>query len=1406
MTSQEQMRQRMNEVLGQIRNLIDHQSWRMAYRELQRIKPEIDAQRENLIDLVQLHRELSKELKETTSSVIQSSKDGLKKLINLSLEAFDSDRAQELLTQWEDCQLDETEIDPEFISWRDSIRIRRDEASAYRVSSVTQNLLEAKWAEIEEIKRTRRDVAPNEIAELYNTALTIARDAAAQNPTNSYLAALHDRAQRLREEAGKVEGIATSGAESGAYKRVLASYKKYKDDDLIPVYDIEGNFISNLPKQEARERTLIDARAYAQGKIAEYRDVAAPLRREDKPREALSALQRYKENELDEFLEPNDIERIHQLENELFEEIRTLEVAESKAEEAAKVAETDGLQAWKTLTAAMDTHRGLRHSQRVQDIRADIILRLNQELKAHYEDLSLTFQNGDWHTVTRKGKHLKDTYSNIDDQLAAGLRLINVLINDADSSIKLHDEVTRVFSQVKILLDNHDRSSAEEAQDLINGLQSKYDRSRLEIFEDYESLVSRIQQQLNANTELERLGKYESHTDPAAVERAINNARAGAQHVDDDGMAQRYTEVAQILELHLEFLRAQRDYSSKQLDDALSRLTQKVLIDERAPDTKVAEDLLSKITKELELKKDIANQLLSARDFLENGRYPEALGIIRDLIVGSLTRDERAQVEGVRSEIARQWRIQIEQKFMRLTVHDEVNRKEIEDDLDDLKTNLDLDRESDKWRSRLAPILMVAQAREEESVSNYEQAERFWTDALRLPGIRADARQYIETQLNRLNSITVTNELNAILTRIATAEDRDIPHLVGQLSDLATKLGEYEQKWRDVGYSILQLQAVIVQATLTEDPNKRARLFSHASNISRRPQLTREVGDEALEHLRIRQIQLADLGPRIAEWMGDIELRLAADKTLDEIQNAVSIWKENLSQYSHDFASLDIWYRKRKERVVAKLVAEVPNTVGVRIEQLSPLAKLLILEQPQGKVLEQEIGKLSANLDKQIEEALGSYKTAAAYQSIESPKDIINKQIKEFEDLVNNLNIIAKILSQFNITSTAELQAIAQNVQQRQKQDVDNLEQTIKSLTQLRNDYESVVRRSGEGFQQVEEARKLLETMKEKFPEHPATIKAFREIDGVSNRLGDLKKKLDSLRDYMKQERFVEANQIIASIDVKALRSYKLHDNLNIEDVYQHRTLNTWEEVVGTAQKRLQALETIQAWAAPFAPDINFDLYTCKPRPQNDATQADEESQAKWVVEWDAIHAEVETLIEQGHFSAAINRIQEALDGVKGRFMGLNKAIEQIQNPPLVDVPPDLAYITNAIDRNGRYIQAIRYAGTNCGRKILQDIQVNCVGLYQQQSKEAEDKIKEIRVLVDRWNQYESQYTAALKRIAGVLGPKKGNAKSATEIRQGVNQASSVLKKMREMSPDHVLLPAMSDHYILSQARQHMKN
>lgn len=1409
MSTIEQTRQQVETALEQAIEQRERQRYRAAHQSLQRISELVDDEDNAFVDEIERYRTLLRELRQETRQNIRDIKQQLDEQLSRNVEDFESDVVLELLDQWRENILEDQDDDPELLSYNNTINRRRDDARMYRIASSTDREITQLIQEAERRQNTDRAVTPDELlTSYYRRARDIALEASSQHKGNHYLEAIAQRAEKAYSDASAQLGIVTTAAQDQNYRELMQFLRSKPAGSLVPVYRNGEEFLGRRPVEEAIDIMAVEARAFAKMKIGEYRDKAEAYLEQQKPQEADEVLRQYKTNGLEEFTERNDLARVEELETRISTAITELRNAQNRVQEARTISGTDGRRAYSTYQEALRLYQGVKHLPETASIYEDIVRRLRQELRTAIDDLHTAYDQGELLRVIEGYRTLNSGYANLDPSLLELLHEAETLASKAETERKTTEDVNGKLREIRRLIAQQEAESTRQAEAMLQALQRSYDTTILEGFDDYHELAAAINRQLHADAELERLAKFKDKLDLQAVERNLNAARNGS---DDP----RFAELARELELHLFFLQAKRDADRRRYEEASQKLQVVIEGGDLAPDSAEAEELMATVNAALSNDAELKAFLQQVETYLQEDNPQLAFEYIEDnASINAPRRQDREKLRELKSRAQRGWRQQIIEYLNGLSITDEgLSIEDIEENLENLEIKLEASRDADLYRRRLQGLIAVAMARQAMARNDIRTALERW-QAARQHVRTIQEKEYVDQQINALTRQQMRTRLEKLIEETTDVDRDKLPAVIGQLGTLANELDELSRQWDDTIYLVWYLRAQLTRAILTETLDRRRRLFDRIYEAAQRPELAFELDDPRDERERQHQRELASKGQAVADSMNLIEENLVATKSLEELQNAVDRWKEQLEDYTEYFPVLNNWYESIKRTATDKLLEEIQDIeAGFEVHHLQPLAKLLVLGHPRGKSLQGELPALHAQLDAQTDRALEDYTTGAGFENVPDAREVITRQIDQLKGLQQSHQVVSKILRQFQ--NTMELRSMAGDLERNSQSQKDSLEHALTSLDTLVTNYDAALMHLSKGHAGQRQASEAVQKMNAILPDHVATRIAQATLNTHQSTLQQLLNKVDELRLAAEREQYQKAHQIIEQLrqDLPLLEEYQLHDSLGVMDVYQSRQYNHWDDVVAMIEERLYALDRVQRWAAPFEPDMTPGIINCIKTNNADILAMSTDGLTppevtaegrKWVVDWGELVEQIDPFITSGQFNRARAQIELAIRGNQSTTMSLERAVELAENPPIIE-EHEGGLAISTYDIPMRYQLATRNAGTACGRKIFASVQRECLPRYRGWLQEAEELLDYITQQERKLDEYELRFKKGLQRIAAALDNGGNKRERETELRQGVNQAQGALNRIQQLCGSHPMLPHMRNHSILREAKENMK-
>lgn len=1433
MTLNEEIRPKIEEALRLAAQYKEQKEYKRAYNALRSVETLVQAGEVESTELRRRHDRLMREVRQAANAELQAIQKQLDALFNRPVAEFDEEVARSFLSEWEQNLLGEDRQTLD--SYSDSVDRRSDDRRDYEEAARVRREVEGLWQEARHQQATTK-IPPGELFNLYyDRAYSIAAQAAAEYPDNSLLVVLKSEAWRLREEMGNLESLSTSAGQFGKYVDVLDYIDTLKDDDWFPYYRSAEDFVGNFRKQDAKTRLEEEARAFAREKKNKYRSEAMDLRDQFRPREALQALEHFDSYNVTRFLESNDRDELIDLRTQINEHAARLEDAERLVEQARKRAKTGAFPAWQQYVEGARSYPGVLHYEKTLRVANQILDNIRQELKDAFAQQQLQFQAENYRQVIEESdRFIRDCRKAIDDARPVLGEKVDVA-HRLELSLKnfqdLRGEAQRAQTQRDTLRDALEQARQwvldqrlEEARRSLEQIENSYPPDYLNAFKLYGEVSSELSVRLSAEKELERLKGMLTHPDPVAVQRAQENARAAA-NVRQDNFADKFADVADQLGLHLDFLRAQREVSEGQFEDARKRL-ESLLLDDRAPDMHAAERLLEEVKQTLTEAEDLSLLFQTVVQLLKENRAEEAYERIKDVRAPASGPDRRRfnDLRGQAVDALRE-RIKLDLRQLRIDSPSD-DLEQAEKDLSQLEFELEeAPGEIRRLRRQLNPYIAAAAARKAEDVAaknedpaKFEEARRHWTRALDLAKGRLDDEEYINRRLYDLEKKILSQEVDHLLARARNSDrEEDVMQFRSSLHDLSAQLEKKAKEApTDPEFVLWNLEILLAEVELTSSTDERLDLFNKAA--SKAGQIRRERFSKYATALLNR----ARLGPGIGRAMKTIESRLGPEKSIQELEEAIRVWQDELEPHKKEFPFADVWYHNLYEDTVRKLsdITQKRDVEGKgKFDYLGAYAKLRILGSVQGNALDGELYNTWSTLSPEIERLLKNYRIAGGYEHLPTPLDQVKKQIEDLSAHWTAVELIRSLLDRFR-ESTQELRELAHEHEGKAKTESQMLKQAFQELDSLQQKYEAALAllsgEQGNSPERQRAASDLYQKMQvQDFRDHPLTKDLGDRLSRIAKGQTGLTGVLDSLRDAMKKTDYRLAESLVKQIDPQELNRYGLEGALKIPD--GSGVINTWKDVQEIIPQRRECFDRVLNWYDPFdaGPQEVVPGEVANGAASSNGFDEDEplaggtspegaEARISRVVNWEAERQRIEADLKSGQFERARQRITRAVTRSSRQGMCLHDALARAENPPLADTPDRFA-ADETDDINWRYHIALDRAGSETVKKMLTWVREVCIPEYREQLEEADALWDEINQTEQNWKLLDNKFKTALKEIAALLDERSRSSRSLfkkgkepPDLNQKRKQAHNVINQMANLCPSHPLIKSMREHALLA--------
>jgi hypothetical protein len=561
----------------------------LSYREyaldsLERLRAAItDENVDEAVEQLRSLRTLVKDWQRTTA--IRKARVWLDEALRGDLLLFNGEEARRHLERWKDALTPDSD-DFEYTRYETLVDNRADQKStALLVHGVTAHC-ESLLSRAQELERSETPPRPEFIlSNYYGKAHSMVRAAVAEHEGNAELTLLLQRAEKLYNDRQTAAKIYTDALEREKYRDALNDLSRLPADVPVPRFTADTAsgrrtlvFAGMTPVSEARSELETLAQAWAAGKAAEMiRTASAQLDTHD-PQAGLETLAG--REPFDQFLTADLRAQLDGLRSRAQNDLRSRQRAEQLVTQAAQTLEVNPIDAWNQYAEA---YRLFEWTPALPPLRDSVLKALAGQLERLVSRAEQAFNNREMEHVRQIVGSARRIYSGKDavlDTLLERLTELEEMTRQYDDYL---GSASDLYSQVKVLL----RDDAVAANDLLTQLES-YPDIVLEAFPDLHEYRNRVNRRLSADQIYNGLYAQVYVPDVASVDRGIQAAEAAAEDYTDD---HRFPSLTRLLHLHRDFLLAQQQHNTGQVEKALF-LIEPVANASNHPDREAARRLL----------------------------------------------------------------------------------------------------------------------------------------------------------------------------------------------------------------------------------------------------------------------------------------------------------------------------------------------------------------------------------------------------------------------------------------------------------------------------------------------------------------------------------------------------------------------------------------------------------------------------------------------------------------------------------------------------------------------------------------------------------------------------------------------------------------------------------------------
>lgn len=524
------------------------------------------------------------------SDIVQTARNWIEDALKADLITFDITTAQQYLDQWQEVALSEEGASTEVEHYRQQVEQRiqekRDTLQIRGVISHCEALLQGAanteaGAEPPHPEFMRR--------QYYDKALHTAQAAMAEFSDSPDLERLLQKVERVHNHKLIAAEIFMQALQHMNYTVALHNLDQLPATERIPRFiattqttgDVKFNYEGLVSQPEARSELTRHATTWASNTVQTAMQAAQQQLDAHNPQAGLDTLTIA--DDVRRYLDDDTRSQLNTLEAICRKTLMDQQTAQTRAEQAKKMAGDDPLAAWDTYTEARNTYEW---AEGLTEARQAIIKGMRHRLRQLIGQVDEAFEARDMNLVRSLSQQARIAYENKDSALDELLQRVTEYGDMANRYDEYIQTGQGILAQVRELL----WEDTVGANDLLSQVES-YPDIVLEAFTDLYDLRTTVNQRLNADQRYSEL--YPALFDPKidTVREAIDKANAATTEFAEDA---RFSSLLQALQLHLAYLSAQIQAQNGNSEPA-QKLLAPVLSQPNHPDFAAAQQLMQQL-------------------------------------------------------------------------------------------------------------------------------------------------------------------------------------------------------------------------------------------------------------------------------------------------------------------------------------------------------------------------------------------------------------------------------------------------------------------------------------------------------------------------------------------------------------------------------------------------------------------------------------------------------------------------------------------------------------------------------------------------------------------------------------------------------------------------------------------
>ena len=529
------------------------------------------------------------------------------------VEEYMRDWRQEIegyLSRWEDAILGDSDRDYNRMQQRVEARARELQRELF-IGGVRAEVHQ-RWETVDDMIERGERIAPSTVVNYYGQARDAVRKALDYYPDKPELDVLRDRAEQLRDQKALGAQVYTSAVQGEYYAKALQDLEGLPPDEEVPRYvfvedtqsgQLVERFDAYITREEAQRDLEERAADWAREKATEYLNNAERYLNEHHPNRALDELKG--RSKLERFLESDYKKDFDETEENVKAELEKYKEANAVAE---KVTEhlNNPLVAWSVYEDARNIYEW---ADGVATARETVIAKISSDLQRILDEARQAYEARNISTVGQLSQEAKEKYQDKDIAIIQGLLdEIDVVQRQADTFRDQLAAAEEMLDGIDTVLDDDPGLATSKLRELKN----TFDSDVLDQLERLHDIETRVSERGSAEDKLENLKGFLTSESISRVKGAIGQARTDKNRYSHD---ERFENIQRDLELHLEYLEAERSFQTNQYMDALPHF-EHVSAQRDHPDADDASNRVREIRQMIEREESINTELNSLENML----------------------------------------------------------------------------------------------------------------------------------------------------------------------------------------------------------------------------------------------------------------------------------------------------------------------------------------------------------------------------------------------------------------------------------------------------------------------------------------------------------------------------------------------------------------------------------------------------------------------------------------------------------------------------------------------------------------------------------------------------------------------------------------------------------------------